>query len=54
MADPSPTRSSLTVMGGPLDGTRLVLDDVVDEILIGSDADCRLALDLPGVSPIHA
>ena len=54
MADPSLTRSSLTVMGGPLDGTRLVLDDVVDEILIGSDVDCRLALDLPGVSPIHA
>ena len=26
----------------------------MDEILIGSDTDCRLCLDLPGVSPIHA
>lgn len=35
-------------------GTRLVIDDAVDEILVGSDPDCRLSLDLPGVSPIHA
>ena len=41
-------------MGGPLDGTRLDIDDAVDEILVGSDPDCRLCLDLPGVSPIHA
>ena len=41
-------------MGGPMAGTRLVIDDAVDEILVGSDPDCRLSLDLPGVSPIHA
>ena len=41
-------------MGGPLAGTCLVIDDAVDEILVGSDPDCRLSLDLPGVSPIHA
>ena len=31
----------------------MVVDDV-DEILIGSDPDCKLCIDLPGVSPIHA
>src|SRR5688500_5404001 len=41
-------------MAGPMAGTALVIDDAVDEILIGSDPDCRLSLDLPGVSPIHA
>lgn len=46
--------ASLTVMGGPMAGTRLVIDDAVDEILVGSDPDCRLSLDMPGVSPIHA
>jgi FHA domain-containing protein/IPT/TIG domain-containing protein len=35
-------------------GTSLVIDDAVDEVLVGSDPDCRLSLDLPGVSPIHA
>jgi hypothetical protein len=40
-------------MGGPMAGTRLVID-AVDEVLVGSDPDCRLSLDLPGVSPIHA
>lgn len=46
--------ASLTVMGGPLAGTVLALDEAVDEILVGSDPDCRLSLDLPAVSPIHA
>src|SRR5687768_11825173 len=46
--------ASLTVMAGPMAGTVLVIDDAVDEILVGSDPDCRLSLDLPGVSPIHA
>lgn len=50
---PEPQRSSLTVLGGPLNGKRVVVDDV-DEILIGSDPDCKLCIDLPGVSPIHA
>src|ERR1041384_5673532 len=45
---------SLTVLSGPLAGTRLDIDGSDDEILIGADPDCRLALDLPGVSPIHA
>src|SRR5687767_15561077 len=46
--------ASLTVMGGPMAGTQLVIEDAVDEVLVGSDPDCRLSLDLPGVSPIHA
>jgi len=46
--------ASLTVLSGPLAGTRLDIDGSEDEILIGADPDCRLALDLPGVSPIHA
>ncbi len=46
-------RSSLSVLGGPRNGTSVVIDDV-DEVLIGSDADCKLCIDLPGVSPIHA
>lgn len=46
-------RSSLTVLGGPLNGKRVVVEDV-DEVLIGSDPGCKLHLDLPGVSPIHA
>src|SRR6185503_7589542 len=46
--------ASFTVRGGPLDGQRLDADEAVDEILIGSDTDCRFCLDLPGVSPIHA
>ncbi len=46
--------SSLTVLGGPLGGTRFRLDQAVDEILIGSDRGCSFVLDAPGVSPIHA
>lgn len=44
----------LTVLGGPLSGTQLVIEDAVDDILIGSDPSCRLCIPLPGVSPIHA
>src|SRR5947207_5080491 len=46
--------ASLTVLSGPLAGTRLDIQESEDEILVGSDPDCRLALDVPGVSPIHA
>src|SRR5262245_576722 len=46
--------ASLTVLAGPLAGTRLEIDDAADEILVGSDPDCRFCLDAPGVSPIHA
>jgi len=45
---------SLTVLGGALNGRRHDPDEVVTEILIGSDPDCHLVVDLPGVSPIHA
>src|SRR4029450_1432957 len=49
-----PSVSSLTVLGGPLKGHRLLVDDTSDEILVGSDPDCSFYLDLPSVSPIHA
>ena len=49
-----PSVSSLTVLGGPLKGHRLVMDEATDEILVGSDPDCTFYLDLPSVSPIHA
>jgi hypothetical protein len=45
---------SLSVVGGPLHGRRYDPDEVVTEILIGSDPDCHLVVDRPGVSPIHA
>jgi len=51
---PSHAAASLTVLGGPLKGQQVLLEDAVDEILVGSDPDSRLYLDLPGVSPIHA
>jgi hypothetical protein len=46
--------ASLTVLGGPLHGRRHDPEEVVGEILIGSDPDCHLALDHPDISPIHA
>src|SRR5712691_4195982 len=51
MAD---TRPSLNVLSGPLAGQRFVIEDAVDNILIGSDPSCGIYLDSPGVSPIHA
>src|SRR6185295_18688842 len=45
---------TLTVLAGPLKGRQLVVDEAVDEALIGSDPDCRLFLDDASVSPIHA
>ena len=44
----------LTILSGPLAGKELVLEEVVDNILIGADASCRFHLPLPGISPIHA
>jgi len=44
----------LTVLGGPMSGTQLVIEDAVDDILIGSDPSCTLCIPLPGVSPVHA
>jgi hypothetical protein len=50
----APPYATLTVLGGALKGTQLVIDDAIDDVLIGSDPDCRLFLEVPGVSPIHA
>src|SRR6478672_4942051 len=47
-------RPSLNVLSGPLAGSVFVLEDAVDNILIGSDASCQFVPDTPGVSPIHA
>jgi hypothetical protein len=46
--------TSLTVLGGTLHGKKLAIEDAVVEVLVGSDPDCHLHLDLPMVSPIHA
>ena len=54
MADSNLRLVSLTVLGGALDGRRHNPEEVVTEILVGSDPDCHLVVDLPGVSPIHA
>ena len=51
MASSSPR---LTVLGGPLAGKELSIEDAVDNVLIGSDPSCRFCLPLPGISPIHA
>lgn len=50
----STTSPRLTILGGPLAGRELTLDEAVDNILIGSDPSCRFHIDLPGISPIHA
>jgi hypothetical protein len=47
-------RPSLNVLSGPLAGQKLVIEDAVDNILIGSDPSCGMVLDTPGVSPVHA
>ena len=54
MADSNLRLVSLTVLGGALHGRRHNPEEVVTEILVGSDPDCHLVVDLPGVSPIHA
>ena len=55
MADPSSSsRSRLTVLTGPMAGKELVLEETVDNVLIGSDPSCRFHVPGPGVSPIHA
>ncbi len=45
--------ASLTVLGGPLAGTRCVLPET-GTVTIGSAPDSTLQLDLPTVSPFHA
>src|SRR5262249_6490487 len=53
MPDGAPRLASLSVIGGPLHGKRVDLAGV-DEITIGSDPGCSLAVDVPGISPLHA
>jgi hypothetical protein len=45
--------ASLTVLGGPLGGSRVELPDD-GEITIGSGEDCTFRLDTAGVNPLHA
>ena len=45
--------ASLTVLGGPLAGTRCVLPET-GTVTIGSSPDSTLPLDLPTVAPFHA
>ena len=54
MADSSSQQPSLTVLGGPMAGQRLVLDESVANLLIGSDPSCDFYLPHDSVSPIHA
>lgn len=54
MPGASSNQPCLTVLGGSMSGTDFVLEDAVDNILIGSEASCKFCLPLPGVSPIHA
>jgi hypothetical protein len=46
--------ASLSVLGSPLHGRRYDPEEVVGEVLIGSDSSCHLVVDLPSISPIHA
>jgi hypothetical protein len=54
MAYASQPGSSLTILGGPLDGRSFPLGTAFEELLVGSDADCHVHIELPGVSPVHA
>lgn len=54
MPQPPTHGSSLTVLGGPLDGTTYALGTSFEELLVGSDPGCHVHVDLPGVSPVHA
>src|SRR5512138_3100373 len=55
MADSSASSfPSLTVLGGVPAGTRFVLEEAVDNVLVGSDPSCRFCIASPGVSPVHA
>jgi hypothetical protein len=54
MAQAPPHGSSLTVLGGPKDGVSFPLGTAFEELLIGSDPSCEIAIDLPDVSPVHA
>src|SRR5262245_66354870 len=53
MPDGAPRLASLSVIGGPLHGKRVDLAGV-DEITIGSDPGCSLAVVVPGISTLPA
>ena len=46
--------ASLSVLGGSRHGRTREVEEVVGEVLVGSDPDCHLVVDLPSISPIHA
>jgi hypothetical protein len=46
-------KASLTVLGGPLAGTRTLLPDDA-EVTVGSSEECALCLEQSTVSPVHA
>jgi hypothetical protein len=54
MTDSALGSARLTILSGEMSGRELVLDEVVDNILIGADPSCRFHLPVPGISPIHA
>jgi hypothetical protein len=54
MSDASRPVSSLTVLGGALNGKSFVLDPKVPVVLVGAAPACHFQLKAPGVGPIHA
>src|SRR5688500_18622189 len=54
MMAPPPEQPSLTVLSGPLGGTVFVVDESMDNVLVGADPSCRFALPGTAVDPIHA
>ena len=52
MADSSGNEASLTILGGPKAGQRFIVEESVDNLVIGSDPSCRFQIDLPGVSTL--
>jgi pSer/pThr/pTyr-binding forkhead associated (FHA) protein len=47
-------RPSLTVLGGPMAGTKFVLEEGIRDVFVGSDESCQFRITLEGVSPLHA
>jgi IPT/TIG domain/FHA domain len=54
MSSTPPPSSSLTVLGGALNGTCFALEGVATEALIGSGPGCLVQIPLPGVAASHA
>src|SRR5262245_33768704 len=54
MSDERLRLASLSVLGSSLHGRKYDPEEVVGEVLIGSDSSCHLVVDLPSISPIHA